>query len=103
MTFDLWAGLFYFLNGMISAAIMIKIRSNNIPGWATFIPSFAGMVLWSLVVKRSKLPVVELSALYDVLGAVAYFVGFALYGEKITPIQWCGISTLLFSLYLINK
>lgn len=103
MTFDLWAALFYLLNGIMSAAVMIKIRSGSIPGWSTFIPSIIGMTVWSMVVRKSKLPVVELSALYDVLGAVAYFIGFALYGEKITNMQWCGISLLIFSLYLINK
>jgi drug/metabolite transporter (DMT)-like permease len=103
MSLDLIAALLYSLNCVASSIIMIKVRSNSVPPWATFIPSILGMVVWSVVVKKSKLPVVELSALYDVLGALAYFVGFAIYGEKITQIQWCGISLLAFSLYLINK
>lgn len=103
MTLDFLVALLYMFNGMASSVVMVKIKNQTAPGWLTFIPSMIGMVLWTVAVRKSKLPVVELSALYDVLGALAYFIGFAMYGEKITPIQWTGISLLTFSLYLINK
>ena len=101
--FDIWAALLYVLNGMMSAIIMVKIRNNSLPSWSSFISSVVGMVLWSLIIKKSKISSVELSALYDVLGALAYFFGFYFCGQKITLIQWTGIGVLLFSLYLINK
>lgn len=101
--FDLWAAMLYMFNGMLSAIIMVKIRNNTAAPWSSFIPSLMGMILWAMIIRRSKIPSVELSALYDVLGALAYFIGFYFCGEKITQIQWVGIGFLLFSLYLINR
>lgn len=101
--FDFWAGLLYVINGIFSATVMLKVRSNSVPPWSSVLPSFIGMMLWAIIIRKSKIPSVELSALYDVLGALAYFLGFYLWGEKITAIQWTGIGILLFSLYLINK
>jgi drug/metabolite transporter (DMT)-like permease len=61
------------------------------------------MFIWASAIKNSKLSPVHLSALFDVIGALAYFIGFAIFGEKISPIQWVGIVLMVFSIHLINK
>lgn len=61
------------------------------------------MLIWSYATRKTTLPLVHISALFDVVGAMAYFIGFALMGETITLVQWTGISLLVFSLYLINR
>jgi drug/metabolite transporter (DMT)-like permease len=103
LPFDFWAAMLYIFNGILSAVIMVKIRNNSVAPWSSFLPSLIGMVLWAIIIRKSRIPSVELSALYDVLGALAYFIGFYFCGEKITQIQWIGIGFLLFSLYLINR
>jgi multidrug transporter EmrE-like cation transporter len=103
MHLDVILTCLYFIIGMSSAIVMVEIRRENLPPWMTMIFSGLAMVLWSIAVKKSKMSVVHLSALYDAVGAVAYFVGFALYGEKITQTQFVGIGLLIFSLYIINK
>lgn len=103
MSFELYIALAYGIICTSSSFVLMGVKKGSLPGWATFATSMISMAMWSIAVRKSKLPMVELSALFDVVGALAYFVGFALYGEKITIIQWCGISLLVFSLYLINK
>ena len=103
MSFDLYIALSYGIICTASSFVLVAVRKGALPGWATFATSIVSMIIWSLAVRKSKMPLVELSALFDVVGALAYFVGFALFGEKITLIQWTGISLLVFSLYLINK
>jgi drug/metabolite transporter (DMT)-like permease len=103
MPFDVYIASAYALICTLSSFVIIGIKKEILPGWTTFVTSFISMVIWSMAIRKSKLPAVELSALFDVVGALAYFIGFALCGERITPIQWTGISMLVFSLYLINK
>lgn len=103
MPFDLYIALSYGIICTASSFVLMAVKKGTLPGWATFITSMISMAIWSAAVRKSKLPMVELSALFDVVGALAYFIGFALYGERISPIQWTGISLLVFSLYLINK
>ena len=103
MPFDFYIAFAYGIICISSSFVIMGVKKGNLPGWSTFVTSIVSMVIWSMAVRKSKLPMVELSALFDVVGALAYFIGFALYGEKISPIQWTGISLLVFSIYLINK
>lgn len=103
MSFELYIALTYGIICTSSSFVLMGVKKGTLPGWATFVTSMVCMAVWSIAVRKSKLPMVELSALFDVVGALAYFIGFAIYGEKITMIQWTGISLLVFSLYLINK
>ena len=103
MSFDFYIATAYAIICIASSYVIICVKKEIFPFWMTFITSLASMIIWSLAVKKTKLPPVELSALFDVVGALAYFVGFAMYGEKITPTQWTGIIIMLFSLYLVNK
>jgi drug/metabolite transporter (DMT)-like permease len=102
-TQDLLAICLYGLVCVFSSIIGVKIRQQNWPVWSTMVTSMINMTIWTWVTKHSKMPLVNLSALYDVVGALAYFVGFAIYGEVITTIQWVGIFLMIFSLYLINS
>lgn len=103
MSFDVYISIAYALMCIASSYVLVCVKKETLPGWTTFIASVGSMVIWSLAVRKTRLPLVELSALFDVVGALAYFVGFAFYGEKISPVQWTGILLMVFSLYLINK
>jgi drug/metabolite transporter (DMT)-like permease len=103
MPFDVYIALVYALVCASSSFIIVAVKKESFPFWATYLASIASMITWNLAIRKTRLPLVELSALFDVVGALAYFVGFAFCGEKITVIQWLGISLLVFSLYIINK
>ena len=100
---DLIAAIIYAVICVLSSFVAVEVRKANIPAWCTIFTSSAGMAVWSYVTKNSNLPLVKLSALYDVVGALAYFFGFVLYGEQISPIQWVGISLLILAIYMINS
>lgn len=100
---DFIAALIYALVCVGSSYVAVEIRKEHLPAWATAITSVLGMIIWSYVVKHSVLSLVKLSALYDVVGALAYFVGFVIYGEHINSTQWCGILLMVFSIFLINN
>ena len=100
---DYIAVTLYGLICVLSSIVGVKVRKENWPVWTTTITSVGNMLVWTYVTKNSQLPLVNLSALYDVVGALAYFVGFAIFGEAISPIQWVGIFMMIFSLYLINS
>jgi drug/metabolite transporter (DMT)-like permease len=100
---DFLAALLYICVCVASSFVAVEVRKEHIPGWSSIITSTLGMFIWAYVVRNSCLGLVKLSALYDILGALAYFLGFVIYGESISNIQWVGISLMVFSIYLINS
>lgn len=99
-----WIAVFlYGIICVLSSIVGVKVRRDNWPVWTPMVASILNMFVWAYVLKHSKMPLVNLSALYDVVGALAYFVGFVIFGETISPIQWVGIFMMIFSLYLINS
>lgn len=100
---DLIAAIIYAFICVASSFVAVEVRKESLPAWFSIITSTLGMFVWAYVVRHSALGLVKLSALYDILGALAYFAGFVIYGENISNIQWVGISLMVFSIYLINS
>jgi drug/metabolite transporter (DMT)-like permease len=103
MSFDFYLATLYGLICAGSSIILMYVKKGILPGWATLLTSLLGMLLWSLAVKRTQLTLIELSSIFDAVGALAYFLGFVLCGEKVNQFQILGICLLVFSIYLINK
>lgn len=83
--------------------MLVGVRKGILWSWSSLITSVISMVIWSVATRKSTLSLVQISALFDVVGAIAYFMGFVILGETITRIQWLGIILLVFAIYLINK
>jgi len=103
MPFDLTISLAYAICCISASFVLVGVKKGTLWPWSSLITSLISMLIWSIATRKTKLSLVQISALFDVVGAVAYFVGFVLFGEIITLTQWMGISLLIFSLYLINR
>jgi len=103
MSFNVYIASAYAVICAISAWVTLSVRSKTLPSWSTLFSSVVSMMIWSLAVKRSTLSLVQLSALFDVVGCLAYFTGYVLCGESVTSIQWVGIFLMIFAIYLINS
>jgi drug/metabolite transporter (DMT)-like permease len=103
MSFDLFICIAYALCCIAASYVLVGVKKGILWPWSSIFTSMISMFIWSLATRKTSLSLVQISALFDVVGAVAYFVGFALMGETITLIQWIGIFLLIFSLHLINR
>ena len=84
------------------AWVCVQIRSGNFAASTALISGVTTMVVWMLLVRNAKMPLVTASAWYDVTQALGYFVGFMICGEHISSTQWLGILLLLIGLALVN-
>lgn len=103
MSFDFYLATLYGLICAGSSIILMYVKKGVLPSWATLFTSLLGMIIWSLAVRRTKLSLIELSSVFDAVGALAYFFGFVMCGERINQTQIIGVCLLVFSIYLINK
>jgi drug/metabolite transporter (DMT)-like permease len=84
------------------AWVCIQVRSNHLPALATAASGISTMLVWMLLVRYTRMSLVVASAWYDVATALGYFVGFACFGEQLSPMQWLGVVLLMIGLFIIN-
>lgn len=96
------ATLLVIIIGLAGAWLSVQVRS----GWPWWLPVLAGLgsyTVWSATTKLTTTNLVVLSAWFDVVVCLAWFVGFWLLGrESISAVQWVGIMFLAVGLGLIN-
>lgn len=103
MSFNIYIVCAYAIICAVSAVVTTSVSKKTLPSWATIFTSLVGMVIWSLAVRKSTWSLVRLSAMFDIVGCLSYFVGFTICGEVVTSTQWVGILLMTVSIYLINK
>jgi drug/metabolite transporter (DMT)-like permease len=103
MSFDVYISLAYAAVCIAASFVLAGVRKQTLPAWSSVVTSVISMLIWSLATRKSKLTLVQISALFDVVGALAYFAGFVIIGETVTGVQCIGIILMVFSIFLINS
>lgn len=92
-----------FVAGLFGAWLSLLVRQGH-PWWLTLIAGVASYSCWALALRTTTWSLVVVSAVFDVLVAVSWFVGFWLIGKQpIYPVQWLGIALLCAGLALVNR
>lgn len=92
-----------FAAGLFGSWLSLLVKQGH-PWWLALIAGVASYSVWALALRVSTWNVVFLSAVFDVLVAVSWFVGFWLIGKQpISLVQWAGIALLCAGLALINR
>jgi drug/metabolite transporter (DMT)-like permease len=87
---------------LVSAWLTVQVRAGA-PWWLPVLGGLASYVCWAGATKLTSTNLVVLSALFDVVVALAWFAGFVWFGgERISTPQWFGIALLCAGLVLIN-
>ena len=87
--------------GMIGALVSKGINHGKIGWyWAMVIAAASGAV-WGWI-SRHPVSLVYASIVYDVVYALAYVIGLALLGDKVTPVQWLGVLVSILGVLLVG-
>lgn len=93
-----------FVVGFASAYISGLVRQGSLPWYSMGAMGALSYLCWGAALKYTNTNIVWMSAFYDVLTAVAWFVAFALVGgQTIRPVQWLGMGLLAVGLVLIDR
>lgn len=90
------------LTSLVSSWLTVQVRAGA-PWWLPVLGGMASYACWAGATKLTSMNLVVLSALFDVVVALAWFAGFVWFGsERIAASQWVGIALLCVGLALIN-
>ncbi len=96
--------LITFFVSLAASWLAVLARRETLPWWAPVIGGVFTHFCWACSVRVSALSLVTLSAIFDVVVAVGFFLGFWWFGqEHISPVQLAGIALLCAGLILINR
>jgi len=88
---------------VISAYTSIKIRENVFPYYTTLISSFLQSLVWMFALGFSKISLLKLSAIMDVVYCTAFYFALYCFGEPIKLAQLIGLVFMLVGMWFVNK
>lgn len=91
-----------FLSSVAGAWIYTKILNEELSVWYALISGFVNTVLWVVLLRYSSKTLIGLSAWFDVVMTMGYFLGFIMLGQTVTMLQLFGIVLLTAGMYFIN-
>lgn len=99
--FFLKAMLGILIAGIFGANVAKQIHDGNLPWWTAIFSSTLGGVVWGWMVSQKK-TLFFTSTLYNVLMGTTYIIALLFLGERLTLIQFWGITLTLVGIILVN-
>jgi drug/metabolite transporter (DMT)-like permease len=88
---------------LFGAWCSVRVRAGELAWPVLILVGAVSHSIWAYANRYSTMNLVQLSAWFDVVVALSWFVGFWWFGkETITAVQWVGIALLCAGLFLIN-
>jgi drug/metabolite transporter (DMT)-like permease len=97
------AAIYFFIVSMTSAYFSIKVRNGELPMWITLLSSVFIGVGWMTAVKSTKIPLVNIGSIVDVMACMGFYIGLLILGDPIKIHQYYGMVLILLGLYIVNK
>ena len=94
-------GVFVFTVCGVTSSILV--RRGVIPVWASLPFTLGTACLWAWQTKYGRLPLLQASAIFDVVATSTWFLGFAIFDKTpLTTVQVIGLLTIVVGMAALN-
>ncbi len=84
-------------------AASLAARHGKAPVWATLPFTLGTAALWAWQTKHGRIPLLQASALFDVVASSAWFIGLAIYDKvPVTKVQAIGLVCIVGGMAMLN-
>ncbi len=91
-----------FVAGSFGAYANFLVRKGVIGGWLSILSTFISAILWLGMVKYAKGTIINSSMIYDVAMSTSYIIVLLFLGERMSFVQYIGLSISFIGLCLMQ-
>jgi len=85
-------------------ATSLLVRWGRFPVWASLPFTLGTACLWAWQTRYGTMPLLQVSAIFDVVASTTWLVGLAAFGkEPVSLLQWVGIASISLGMLLVNS